>query len=50
MGNRGAIGVGMVGAPTTVEEGVEGLVKQFDRASREETSGKLVSFTGDTIP
>jgi norsolorinic acid ketoreductase len=50
MGNSAAVGAGMEEAPTPLEEGVEGIVKQLDKATREETSRKFVSFNGDIIP
>jgi norsolorinic acid ketoreductase len=46
MGNGAAETVGMPEAPVTVEEGVAGLVKQFDVATRETLGGKFFSYDG----
>ena len=46
MGNYGAAAHGMTEAPVEVEDGVKGIVSQIDKATREDTSGKFVSFDG----
>jgi hypothetical protein len=38
------------GPPLTVEESVRGIVKVVDGASRETTSGKFVTETGEEVP
>ena len=47
MGNSAAVGAGMEAAPTTLADGVAGVVKQVDKATREET---FVGFDGVTLP
>ena len=50
MGNTAAVGVNMEEAPTPLEEGVEGIIRQLDKATRQETSGKFVAFDGEINP
>ena len=50
MGNTAAVGVGMEEAPTPLEEGADSIIKQFDKATREKSSGKFAAFDGDIIP
>lgn len=50
MGNRGAVGAGMEQAPTPLQEGIDGIVVQIDKATREETSGTFVAFDGKIVP
>ncbi len=49
MGNGAAKGVGMEGAPITLEESAKGLITLFDGASIEKT-GTFTGVVGDTIP
>lgn len=39
----------MEAAPISVEEGVKGIIKQVDEATREETSGTFVTFDGKPL-
>ncbi len=52
MGNWAAekSGVESGEAPMGVEEGVEGVVKVIDEASRESTSGRFWKYDGTVIP
>ncbi len=50
LGNHAAKGAGMGMAPLTIEDGVTGLVEQIDKATREETSGKFMTYNGDQLP
>ena len=36
-------------APMSVEDGVKGIIKQIDNATREETSGTFVTFNGEPL-
>ena len=49
MGNGAAGAVGMVEAPIALEEGVAGLVGQFDAASREGSGGRFFNWSGEEI-
>jgi norsolorinic acid ketoreductase len=40
----------MVAAPVPVQDGINGMITQIDKATREETSGKFMSFDGSEIP
>jgi len=46
MGNAGAEAHGMTEAPVEVEDGVKGIVSQIDKATRENSSGKFITFDG----
>ncbi len=50
MGNEGARHNGVKEAPTTIQESVDGVVDKIDNATREETSGKFISFDGKKYP
>jgi norsolorinic acid ketoreductase len=50
MGNSGAVANGLTEAPTTIQESVDGIVDKIDNATREETSGKFISFDGLKYP
>ena len=49
MGTRGALANGMTEAPTTLQVSVDGIVSHIDAATREQTSGKFVSFDDRTF-
>jgi norsolorinic acid ketoreductase len=40
----------MAQAPVSVEDGVKGIIKVIDEATREETSGRFMSAQGGEIP
>lgn len=40
----------MAAAPVFVEDGVNGMIEQIDKATREGSSGKFLSFNGEEIP
>ena len=40
----------MTAAPVAIEDGVNGLMDQIDKATRQETSGKFMTYSGDQIP
>lgn len=42
--------VEMDGAPTTLEEGVQGVIKLVDEATRETTSGGFWNHDGEKLP
>ncbi|KAE9989802.1 hypothetical protein EG327_002230 [Venturia inaequalis] len=46
MGNDGAVANGLEEAPVTLKDSVDGLMGKIDTATREETSGKFLSFDG----
>ncbi|ETI23156.1 hypothetical protein G647_04953 [Cladophialophora carrionii CBS 160.54] len=50
LGNHAARGVGMAAAPVSVQDGVNGMIERIDRATREGSSGKFLSFNGEEIP
>jgi len=50
MGNDAATGVGMKEAPLTVQDGVNGIIAQLDKTTREKSSGTFISFDGESIP
>jgi len=47
MGNAGALAHGMAEAPLTLEESLTGMLSKIDGATRENASGKLVTFNGE---
>lgn len=49
MGTSAALGVGMVEAPMTLEDSVEGVVKLIDGAGLEKT-GTFTAVDGEAIP
>lgn len=50
MGNDAATGVGMEQAPLSVEDGVNRIVAQLDKSTREKSSGTFISFDGEAVP
>ncbi|OCT54861.1 Norsolorinic acid ketoreductase [Cladophialophora carrionii] len=50
LGNHAARGVGMAAAPVSIQDGVNGMIEQIDRATREGSSGKFLSIDGEEIP
>jgi len=50
MGNAGAVANGLNEAPTTIKDCVDGMVDKIDNATREETSGRFISFDGEKYP
>lgn len=50
MGNAGAEAAGVHQADITLEESVTGLLSVIDKATREETSGKLMNYDGSVLP
>ncbi|KIW24370.1 uncharacterized protein PV07_10088 [Cladophialophora immunda] len=50
LGNHAARGAGMAAAPVPIQDGVNGMIEQIDKATREEFSGKFLSFNGEEIP
>jgi norsolorinic acid ketoreductase len=50
MGNAGAVANGLAEAPTTLETSVDGMVDKIDNATREQTSGKFISYDGNNYP
>ncbi|KAF7869912.1 hypothetical protein EAF04_004696 [Stromatinia cepivora] len=50
MGQAFADSVGVKEPPLSVEESVDGVLKQIDTATRETKSGSFVSWNGDVIP
>lgn len=50
MGNAGAEAAGIEKADITLEQSVAGLTSVIDKASREETSGKLMNYDGNVLP
>ena len=50
MGNSGAKRVGMEKAWYTVDESINHLVKEIERASRKTTSGKFIAYGGEEFP
>jgi norsolorinic acid ketoreductase len=49
MGKKGAVANGLDDAPTTLQTSIDGIVSKIDTATREQTSGKFISFDGATI-
>lgn len=49
MGNEGAKFFGLEQAPHTIEESNAGLLDKIDNATREESSGKFISFDGSPL-
>jgi len=50
MGTKGARANGLDEAPTTVQTSVDGIVSKIDEATREHTSGRFISFDGNSYP
>ena len=50
MGNAGAASMGMMEAPTTLEDSVTGLVKVIDDFKRGGELLPFVDFEGNTLP
>lgn len=50
LGNAIATAVGMSEAELTIDQSVEGVVKQIDIATRTATSGKFINYNGETVP
>ena len=50
MGNDTANVFGMDKAPLNVQEGVNGIIAQLDKSTREKSSGTFISFDGEPIP
>ncbi|PYI13053.1 putative short chain-type dehydrogenase [Aspergillus japonicus CBS 114.51] len=50
MGNRGAHAKGLEMAPLTVDQSVDGIVQQIDRATRLTTSGRFLRHNGEQLP
>ncbi|KAK0108493.1 hypothetical protein ONS95_003297 [Cadophora gregata] len=50
MGNSGAEAAGIEKAEITLEESINGLVSVIDKATKEETSGKLMNYDGNVLP
>jgi len=40
----------MAAAPVAIQDGVAGLIEQIDKATRQETSGKFMTYNGEQIP
>lgn len=50
MGNNAATNhAGLAEAPTTLKEGIDGMIDKLDRATREKTSGTFVDYHGEEI-
>jgi norsolorinic acid ketoreductase len=49
MGNAGALANGLTEAPVTLKASIDGMMSKIDDSTREETSGKYVSFDGEHI-
>jgi norsolorinic acid ketoreductase len=47
MGNAGALACGMKQAPLTLEPSITGMLDKIDSATRENSSGKFVTFNGE---
>ncbi|KAK5053914.1 hypothetical protein LTR84_001876 [Exophiala bonariae] len=50
LGNHAAKSAGMSAAPVPIQEGVNGVIEQIDKATREKTSGKFMTFSGEQMP
>lgn len=50
MGNAGAEAAGVEKADITLEQSIAGLTSVIDKATREETSGKLMNYDGNVLP
>jgi len=50
LGNDAAKSAGMNAAPVPIAEGVNGVISQIDGATRENTSGKFMSYNGEQLP
>jgi norsolorinic acid ketoreductase len=50
LGNHAASSSGLAQAPVSVEDGVKGIIKVIDEATREKTSGRFMSAQGGEIP
>jgi norsolorinic acid ketoreductase len=50
MGNAGAQAHGLTEAPTTIETSVDGIISKIDGATREQTSGKFISYDSNDYP
>ena len=40
----------MKNAPVPVEDGVNGVFEQIDKATREKTSGRFMNYNGEELP
>jgi norsolorinic acid ketoreductase len=40
----------MSAAPVPIQDGVNGVIEQIDKATREKTSGKFMTFSGEQMP
>jgi norsolorinic acid ketoreductase len=40
----------MSAAPVPIQEGVNGMIEQIDKATREHTSGKFMAYNGEQVP
>jgi norsolorinic acid ketoreductase len=49
MGNSAANGVGMEEAPVSLREGVGGIIDKLDKATREKSSGTLITWDGEDV-
>jgi len=47
MGNAGATAHGMTEAPTEIQDSIDGLVSTIDKATRDNSGGKFMSYEGD---
>ncbi|KAL9091308.1 MAG: hypothetical protein Q9165_004942 [Trypethelium subeluteriae] len=50
MGAFAAKAIGMEGAPVTMQDSIQGVMKAIDEASREKTSGAFISHEGQSVP
>lgn len=40
----------MNSAPLAIQDGVNGIIDQIDKATRQQTSGKFMAYNGEQIP
>ncbi|KEF55961.1 uncharacterized protein A1O9_07541 [Exophiala aquamarina CBS 119918] len=50
LGNHAAKTAGMTTAPVPIQDGVNGVIDQIDRATREDTSGQFMAYNGEKVP
>ncbi|KAJ8115549.1 hypothetical protein OPT61_g2834 [Boeremia exigua] len=50
MGNRGARFAGLEVAPVTIQQSVEGIVREIEISSRSRNNGRFTTYNGKTIP
>ncbi|KAJ9602530.1 hypothetical protein H2200_013073 [Cladophialophora chaetospira] len=49
LGNHAAKGAGMAAAPVPIQDGVNGITEQIDKATRAATSGNFITYSGEQL-